>query len=87
LDHAHSEIENGGISFTVTPADTLVYVDNDYAGIASSFGTGSQTLALAAGSHRVELIAPGFEPVSFDVTVVAGQVIPYQASLKPKSDR
>jgi len=82
-----SETEKGGISFAVTPADAFVYVDDHYVGIASSFGSGSQPLSLAAGSHRIELLATGFEAVSFEVNVVAGQVIPYRVSLIPKSDR
>jgi hypothetical protein len=40
-------------------------------------------LSLAAGSRRIELQAPGYLPVAFQVKVVMGQVIPYQASLKP----
>jgi PEGA domain len=82
-----SETEKGGISFAVTPADALVYVDDHYVGMASSFGSDSQPLSLAAGSHRIELLATGFEAVSFEVNVVAGQVIPYRVSLKPRSDR
>ena len=82
-----SESEKGGISFAVVPADALVYVDDHYVGLASSFGSDSQPLSLAAGSHRIELLATGFEAVSFEVNVVAGQVIPYRVSLKPMSDR
>jgi len=81
-----AETENGGINFNITPPDALVYVDNRYVGVASSFST-SQPLWLAAGSHRIELLATGFAPVSLEVNVVAGQVIPCSVSLTPTSDR
>jgi PEGA domain-containing protein len=80
-----SETENGGINFDVTPPDALVYVDNRYVGTASSFSTSQ--LWLAAGSHRIELLATGFAPVSLEVNVIAGQVIPYSVTLTPSSDR
>jgi hypothetical protein len=73
----------GGISFGITPADAAIYVDGDYAGIVSSFSGVSQPLTLPAGSHRIELQAPGFVPTVFDVNVIGGQVIPYQGSLQP----
>jgi PEGA domain-containing protein len=81
-----SETENGGISLDVTPPDALVYVDNHYVGTASSFTT-SQPLWLAAGSHRLELLATGSAPASLEVNVVAGQTIPYRVSLTSTSDR
>ena len=86
-DSSPSETERGGISFSVTPADALVYVDGNYKGIASSFGSGLQPLSLAAGSHLVELLATGYVPRAFEVNVVAGQVVPCQVSLTPQSDR
>jgi hypothetical protein len=78
-------VENGAISFTITPADALIYVDNKYVGIASSFSSGSQPLSLPAGSHRIEVLAAGYVPMAFNVNVIAGQVVPYQGSLKPTS--
>jgi len=36
-----------------------------------------------AGRHRVELSAPGYEPLSFDVDVVPGQLVPYRGDMQP----
>jgi hypothetical protein len=33
--------------------------------------------------HRIELRAPGYVTALFDVTINAGQVLPYQGGLKP----
>ena len=72
----------GGLSFEMSPANAEVFVDgNDY-GVVSSFTPTSQPLSLTPGRHRVELRAPGYEPMMFDADVVAGQVIPYQGTLQ-----
>src|SRR6267142_2341079 len=80
-----SETRNGGISFDITPADALVYVDNRYAGVASSFRSGFHSLSLGTGSHRIELLAAGFAPVSFELNGSAGQIIPYTSDVMPIS--
>jgi hypothetical protein len=42
----------------------------------------TQPLGLEAGSHHIELSAPGYQLLSFDVDIVAGEVIPYQGTLE-----
>jgi len=71
----------GGISFEIDPYDAEVYVDGDFVGYASDFDPSQMPLTLQAGRHRVDLSSPGYQDVSFDITVVAGQVIPYQGTL------
>ncbi|MEZ5287314.1 MAG: hypothetical protein R2712_21425 [Vicinamibacterales bacterium] len=73
----------GGVSFQITPADAEVWVDGGYAGRASEFGPYDEPLTLEPGLHRIELRAPGFQLQTFDVTISAGHVIPYQGSLPP----
>lgn len=75
--------EVGGISLEFSPADAAIYVDGQYVGMVSSFGPSSAPLSLAPGRHHVELQAPNYIPLAFDVDVVAGEVIPYQGSLRP----
>jgi hypothetical protein len=89
-DQTHSdqsEAASGGISFTVTPAEAFVYVDDTYIGMASAFSSGSRPLSLTTGSHRIELRATGYRPIAFQVNIVAGQVIPYHVDLTPTVDR
>jgi hypothetical protein len=71
----------GGVSFDIRPLDTAIYVDGEYVGNASDFGPYNAPLTLYAGLHRIELAARGCRPVSFDLTVLRGQVIPYRGSL------
>jgi hypothetical protein len=72
----------GGLSFTVSPPNAAVFVDGTYVGTADEFGPTSQPLGLMAGRHRIEIRANGFRTLSFDADVIAGQVVPYRATLQ-----
>jgi PEGA domain len=71
----------GGITFDMEPYDAAVFIDGDYVGIVDEFSPYEAPLTLRAGRHRVEIRARGFQPMDFDITVVAGQVIPYRGAL------
>jgi hypothetical protein len=71
----------GMLRFDVTPASTQVFVDSFYAGrIADS--DDQRVLTLAAGPHRIELRAPDYEPVTFDVRIDPNETIVYRAALE-----
>jgi len=76
-----SGIAYGGVSFLLDPDTAEVYIDGEFVGFARDFG--GEPVPVAAGYHRIELYAPGFEPVAFDINVMPGQVIPYRGSLYP----
>jgi hypothetical protein len=61
-----------------------VFVDGTYMGTGEEFGPRIQPLGLTAGRHHIEVRADGYQTISFDATVTAGQVLPYQASLQRK---
>ena len=73
--------QQGGMSFDIQPVDAAVFVDGKYVGAANDFGPQQPPLTIPAGRHHVDLRAQGFQTMSFDVTVVAGQVLPYQGSM------
>ena len=72
----------GGVSLEISPSNAAVDVDGNYAGIVGDFSDPSRPLSLAAGRHHIQLQAPGYEPMGFDVDVVPGQVIPYRGDLQ-----
>jgi hypothetical protein len=72
----------GGLSFDISPDTAEVYVDGSYVGQVSQFTASSQPIGLPAGRHHVELREPGYQVSSFDVDIVAGQVIPSQGQLE-----
>jgi hypothetical protein len=73
----------GGVSFEITPSNAAVFVDGTYVGEASDFGPNAPPLTLTPGPHRVQVEAPGYEPWISDITITAGQVIPYRGNLLP----
>jgi hypothetical protein len=73
---------SGGVSFEVNPPTAQVFVDGNYVGTVETFDGSKQPLTMAVGRHRIELRAQGFETVTFDVDVIAGQVIPYRGDMR-----
>jgi len=71
----------GGISFDMDPYDAAIFIDGGYVGIVDDFSPYDAPLTLRAGLHRIEVRARGYQPMSFDITVVPGQVIPYRGAL------
>jgi hypothetical protein len=76
------ETNMGGMSFDVTPATAQVFVDGTLIGTVGDFTPTTQPLGLVAGRHHVEVRAAGYHTMSFDVDIVAGEVIPYQGTLE-----
>jgi hypothetical protein len=72
----------GGVALEITPDDAAVYVDGTYAGLVRDFDGSTQPLTLTGGTHRIDIEAQGFAPLSFDVGVQPGQVIPYRGDLQ-----
>jgi len=73
----------GGVALEMSPYDADVFVDGTYAGKVADFDGTTQPLTLVAGTHRIEVQAPGYAPLVFDVVVEGGQVIPYRGDLRP----
>ena len=72
----------GGIALEITPSDGQVFIDGNYAGIVRDFDGTNQPLTLTGGTHHVQIDAPGYQTLTFDVQVQPGQVIPYQGALQ-----
>ena len=73
----------GGVRLEVLPRHAEVLVDGYYAGTVDDFDGTFQRLELEEGAHNIEIRAPGFQPVTFDVNVLIGQTIKYRADLRP----
>jgi hypothetical protein len=72
----------GGVSFDLTPSTAQVYVDGVFAGLVEDFDGASEPLVLAPGAHYVEIRLAGFRTATFDVTITAGEITPYQGTLE-----
>lgn len=71
----------GGVTFDIQPTNAAVYVDGKYIGTVAEFSAQQPPLSLTLGRHHVDLRSAGFQTMSFDVDIVAGQVTPYQGAM------
>jgi hypothetical protein len=73
----------GGVSLEITPSNAEVFVDGQYAGLVHDFDGTQQPLTVTAGRHRLDLRAPGYEPLAIDVNVNPGELVPFRGDLQP----
>ncbi len=78
---APAQSNYGGVSFDMQPPDANLFVDGQYIGVVSGFGPNSEPLTLEPGPHKIAIQHEGYRPLEWDVTIVAGQVIPYKGAL------
>jgi hypothetical protein len=72
----------GGVTFDIQPTNASVYVDGKYIGTVAEFSPEQPPLSLTLGRHHVEIRNQGFQTLSFDVDVVAGEVTPFQGQMQ-----
>jgi hypothetical protein len=72
----------GGLSFDIAPQSADVFIDGGFVGTVGQFTPQSQPLGVPAGRHRVEIRSEGFRTMTFDVDIIAGQVLPYQGTME-----
>ena len=70
----------GRLYLRVTPGSSRVFVDGLYVGVVDDFD--GQGLVLEAGPRRIVLRMEGYETVTFDVRIVAGEPVTYRRELE-----
>ncbi|MBP7569199.1 MAG: PEGA domain-containing protein [Acidobacteria bacterium] len=76
------ELPDGALKLKVKPRDAEVYVDGYYAGQVDSFDGAFQHIDLEPGTHRLEIRAPGYESITFEVKIAPRQNLTYKGELK-----
>jgi hypothetical protein len=74
----------GELRLQVRPHQAEVYVDGYFAGHVDDFDGMFQGLRLEEGGHTIEIVAPGFEPLVFDVRILPGRKTTYRGELRPR---
>src|SRR5687767_10551578 len=62
----------GRLVLDVSPASTQVFTDGYYVGVPADFSGERGGGVLEAGIHRLDLSAPGYEPITVDLRVMSG---------------
>jgi hypothetical protein len=81
----------GDVKLKIKPKDAEVFVDGYYVGIVDDFDGMFQQLKLSGDpngriSHRIEIRAPGAQPLTFEVRLQPGQTITYRGELRPTQE-
>ena len=79
-DNAYYDV--GEVRLAVSPRSADVYVDGYYAGRVDDFDGIFQALKLESGAHHIQIVAPGYPPLDFDVRLNPGQKITYRGDLR-----
>ena len=73
----------GELRLQVRPRHAEVYVDGYYAGRVDDFDGFLQALRIEEGPHTIEIVAPGYETLTFNVRILPGRKIDYRGDLRP----
>ena len=71
----------GGLQLDVEPRRAAVFVDGSYVGLVHEFSGYYHHLDLAAGPHRIELVAADYDPLLVEVVVSPSRTTTYRGSL------
>ena len=71
----------GGLQLDVEPRRALVYVDGQLVGVVDEFSGYYHHLDLAAGPHRIDLVASDYDPLLVAVVVSPGRTTTYRGWL------
>jgi hypothetical protein len=74
----------GELRLRVEPRHAEVYVDGYFAGHVDDFDGTFQALRLEEGPYKVEIVAPGYETLEFDIRIQPGRKITYRGELRPR---
>jgi hypothetical protein len=74
--------DEGALRLKIKPREAEVYVDGYYVGLVDEFDGMFQKLHIESGTHRIEVRAPGYEPLTFDVRITPDHSTTYQGELK-----
>jgi hypothetical protein len=72
---------DGALRLKVKPVDATVYVDGYYVGVVDDFDGIFQRLHIEAGPHRIEIRAPQYETLAFDVRITPDETTTYRGEL------
>jgi hypothetical protein len=73
----------GGVRIDLPHRDAEVYVDGYFVGVVDDFDGVFQQVNVEAGPHRIEVRAPGFETIAFEVNIEPGRTITYRGPMRP----
>jgi hypothetical protein len=74
---------SSALRLRVNPNAADVFIDGAYAGRVDDFDGFLQALRIEEGPHTIEIVAPGYETLTFNVRILPGRKIDYRGDLRP----
>ena len=74
--------EEGTLRLKIKPREAEVYQDGFFVGLVDDFDGMFQRLHIESGTHRIEVRAPGYEPLVIDVRISPDHTTTYQGELR-----
>ncbi len=72
----------GSVTLKIRPEHAEVLIDGYYVGTVDDFDGTFQSLKLEPGPASIEVRAPGFESIKFDIRILPGRKITYEENMK-----
>lgn len=77
-----SQVAHGRLKISAQPDDAAVYLDGEYLGTAGELSRLHGAIPVATGSHRLEVVRPGFASVTRTVEVSGTETTSFSLSLE-----
>ena len=77
----------GSLVLESVPDGAQVFVDGNYVGLAEEFRSNGQELDVRAGVHTVEVRAPGYETLTFNVMIEPNRRVRYRGTMQTASTK
>lgn len=81
---AYGDFDIGYLRLRITPRHAQVFVDGYFAGEVDDYDGIVQAMKLESGPYHIEITAPGYETLEFDIRMTPGQKINYRGDLRPR---
>ena len=79
---SYSDFDTGYLRLRVSPRHAQVFVDGYFAGEVDDYDGIVQAMKLESGPYHIEIVAPGYETLEFDIRITPGQKINYRGELR-----
>jgi hypothetical protein len=73
---------SGGLRLRIKPDNASVYVDGHYAGLVNQYDGIFHKMRLGGGNHGIEIRAPGYQTLKFNVRIERDRTETYRGELE-----
>jgi hypothetical protein len=72
---AQGAVAGASIKLAVEPTEAAIYVDDAFVATGGEIATMVNPLSVAPGTHRIDVVAPGYRSETREIEIVSGQTL------------